>query len=59
MAHLAKSVLPVDEEAEILDPHRMCRRDNGFRLGKTSRPRGAFGPARDRAFDVAASMNGR
>lgn len=53
MAHLAKSVLRPDDEAELLDPHRMYHRDNGFRSERTSRANGASGPALGRATGAA------
>ncbi len=53
MAHLANSVLRVDDEAELPEPHRVDVRDRGFRGEMAS---GAAPTARGRAVDGVRSM---
>ncbi len=56
MAHLASSVLRMDDEAEASDTPRMYLRNNGFREERTSRASDAAGWARGRMFDVVRPL---
>src|SRR5919202_25746 len=52
MAFRAKSVLWVDDEAELLEPHRILLRDKGFDVETVSNADDAIEVARRRAFDL-------
>ncbi|MDE3128150.1 MAG: response regulator, partial [Gemmatimonadota bacterium] len=52
MAHQAKSVLWVDDEAELLEPHRMFLRDKGFQVETASNADDAAEMVRRRTFDL-------
>ncbi|HVZ77352.1 MAG TPA: bifunctional response regulator/alkaline phosphatase family protein [Gemmatimonadaceae bacterium] len=52
MAHQAKSVLWVDDEAELLEPHRMFLRDKGFHVETANNADDAAELVRRRSFDV-------
>ncbi len=52
MAHQAKSVLWVDDEAELLEPHRMFLRDKGFHVETASNADDAAEMVRRRTFDL-------
>ncbi|MDE3173277.1 MAG: response regulator [Gemmatimonadota bacterium] len=52
MAHQAKSVLWVDDEAELLEPHRMFLRDKGFQVETASNADDAAELVRRRTFDL-------
>ncbi len=59
MAHLARSVLRMDDEAEDPDTLGMYLRNNGFRDEETSRASDAAGWARGRMFDLVRPLPGR
>jgi DNA-binding response OmpR family regulator len=52
MAHQAKSVLWVDDEAEMLEPHRMFLRDKGFEVETATNAEDAIEMVRRRAFNL-------
>jgi DNA-binding response OmpR family regulator len=52
MAFRAKSVLWVDDEAELLEPHRILLRDKGFDVETVTNADDAVEVARRRAFDL-------
>lgn len=52
MAHQAKSVLWVDDEAELLEPHRMFLRDKGFHVETATNADDAAEMVRRRTFDL-------
>ena len=52
MAHQAKSVLWVDDEPELLEPHRMFLRDKGFHVETASNADDAAEMVRRRTFDL-------
>ena len=52
MAHQAKSVLWVDDEAELLEPHRMFLRDKGFHVDTASNADDAAEMVRRRTYDL-------
>jgi CheY-like chemotaxis protein len=52
MAFRAKSVLWVDDEAELLEPHRILLRDKGFDVETVSNADDAVDVARRRPFDL-------
>ena len=49
MAHPAKSVLWIDDEAEMLEPHRMFLRDKGFEVETVTNAEDALELVRRRA----------
>jgi CheY-like chemotaxis protein len=52
MAFRAKSVLWIDDEAELLEPHRILLRDKGFDVEAVSNADDAVDIARRRPFDL-------
>src|SRR3954467_649105 len=52
MAHQSKSVLWVDDEAELLEPHRMFLRDKGFNVESATNADDAAELVRRRPFDL-------
>ena len=52
MAHPAKSVLWVDDEAELLEPHRIFLRDKGFEVETATNADDAVEMVRRRPFDL-------
>ncbi len=52
MAHQAKSVLWVDDEAELLEPHRMFLREKGFQVEMATNADDAAEMVRRRTFDL-------
>jgi DNA-binding NarL/FixJ family response regulator len=52
MAQPAKSVLWIDDEAELLEPHRMFLRDKGFDVEMATNADDAVEMVRRRSFDV-------
>src|SRR6478735_8215613 len=52
MPHQAKAVLWVDDEAELLEPHRIFLRDKGFEVETATNADDAFELARRRPFDL-------
>ena len=52
MAYQSKSVLWVDDEAELLEPHRMFLRDKGFNVESASNADDAAEMVRRRPFDL-------
>ena len=52
MAQPAKSVLWVDDEAELLEPHRIFLRDKGFEVETVTNADDAVEMVRRRPFDL-------
>ncbi len=52
MAHPAKSVLWIDDEAEMLEPHRMFLRDKGFEVETVTNAEDALELVRRRPFSL-------
>ena len=52
MAHQAKSVLWVDDEAELLEPHRIVLRDKGYEVESATNAEDAVAMLRSRPFDL-------
>ena len=52
MPHQAKAVLWVDDEAELLEPHRMFLRDKGFEVESATNADDAAELVRRRPFDL-------
>src|SRR5688572_32276963 len=52
MPHQAKAVLWVDDEAELLEPHRMFLRDKGFEVETATNADDAAELVRRRPFDL-------
>jgi DNA-binding response OmpR family regulator len=52
MAQPAKSVLWVDDEAELLEPHRMFLRDKGFEVETATNAEDAVALVRRRPFNL-------
>ena len=52
MAQPAKSVLWVDDEAELLEPHRMFLRDKGFEVEAVTNADDAVEMVRRRSFNL-------
>src|SRR5689334_5961286 len=52
MAHPAKTVLWVDDEAELLEPHRMFLRDKGFNVETATNADDAAEMLRRRPYDL-------
>src|ERR1041385_3847875 len=52
MAHPAKTVLWVDDEAELLEPHRMFLRDKGFDVQTATNADDAIEMVRRRPFSL-------
>jgi DNA-binding response OmpR family regulator len=52
MAHQGKAVLWVDDEAELLEPHRMFLRDKGFQVETASNADDAAEMVRRRTYDL-------
>src|SRR4249919_1150897 len=52
MAQQAKSVLWVDDEAELLEPHRIFLRDKGFEVETATNADDALELVRRRPFDL-------
>ena len=52
MAHPAKSVLWIDDEAEMLEPHRIFLRDKGFEVETVTNAEDALELVRRRPFSL-------
>ena len=52
MAQQAKSVLWVDDEAELLEPHRIVLRDKGYEVESATNAEDAVSLLRSRSFDL-------
>ncbi len=52
MAHQAKSILWVDDEAELLEPHRMLLTDKGFRVESATNADDALELLRRKPYDL-------